>query len=134
MRKLSCIRGYFQYGWRNHDSRTCRHGNPESRLSNDTQWLNSVVEGIEDLVKRYAQGRCQNHFSGQPQHENYSGAKVEEEKQTKIVAFELSQKMPFPLSELIWDYQVIDDGVEQEIIAFAVKPSRDPFAKGLWWS
>ena len=49
--------------------------------------------------------------------------KVEEEKQTKIVAFELSQKMPFPLSELIWDYQVIDDdGVEQEILAFAVKP------------
>ena len=31
--------------------------------------------------------------------------------------------MPFPLSELIWDYQVIDDdGVEQEILAFAVKP------------
>ena len=31
--------------------------------------------------------------------------------------------MPFPLSELIWDYQVVDDdGVEQEILAFAVKP------------
>jgi type IV pilus assembly protein PilM len=31
--------------------------------------------------------------------------------------------MPFPLAELIWDYQVIDDdGVEQEILAFAVKP------------
>ena len=31
--------------------------------------------------------------------------------------------MPVPLAELIWDYQVIDDdGVEQEILAFAVKP------------
>lgn len=31
--------------------------------------------------------------------------------------------MPFPLAELIWDYQIIDDdGVEQEILAFAVKP------------
>ena len=30
--------------------------------------------------------------------------------------------MPFPLAELVWDYQVIDDdGVEQEILAFAVK-------------
>ena len=48
---------------------------------------------------------------------------VEEEKQKKIVAFELMQKMPVPLTELIWDYQVIDDdGVEQEILAFAVKP------------
>ena len=33
------------------------------------------------------------------------------------------KKCHFPLSELIWDYQVIDDdGVEQEILAFAVKP------------
>ena len=49
--------------------------------------------------------------------------KVEKEKQDKIVAFELSQKMPFPLAELIWDYQIIDDdGVEQEILSFAVKP------------
>ena len=49
--------------------------------------------------------------------------KVEKDKQDKIVGFELSQKMPFPLAELIWDYQVIDDdGVEQEILAFAVKP------------
>ena len=46
---------------------------------------------------------------------------MEEEKQKKIVAFELMQKMPVPLTELIWDYQVIDDdGVEQEILA-AVK-------------
>ena len=48
---------------------------------------------------------------------------VEEEKQRKIVSFELSQKMPLPLSELVWDYLVIDDdGVEEEILAFAVKP------------
>ena len=31
--------------------------------------------------------------------------------------------MPLPLSELVWDYLVIDDdGVEEEILAFAVKP------------
>ena len=39
------------------------------------------------------------------------------------MAFELSQKMPFPLADLIWDYQIIDDdGVEEEVLAFAVKP------------
>jgi type IV pilus assembly protein PilM len=48
---------------------------------------------------------------------------VEPEKQRKIVSFELSQKMPLPLSDLVWDYIVIDDdGVEEEILAFAVKP------------
>ena len=31
--------------------------------------------------------------------------------------------MPFPLTEMTWDFQVIDDdGIEQEILAFAVKP------------
>ena len=48
---------------------------------------------------------------------------VDPVKQRKIVAFELSQKMPFPLADLIWDYQIIDDdGVEEEVLAFAVKP------------
>ena len=49
--------------------------------------------------------------------------KVEIEKQRKIVSFELSQKMPFPLKTLIWDFLVIDDdGIEQEILTFAIKP------------
>ena len=48
--------------------------------------------------------------------------KVEAAKQFKIVSYELTQKMPFPLQDLVWDYQVIDDdGIEQEILAFAVK-------------
>ena len=49
--------------------------------------------------------------------------KVELDKQKKVIAFELSQKMPFPLDSLIWDFLVIDDdGIEQEIITFAIKP------------
>ena len=49
--------------------------------------------------------------------------KVEIEKQRKVVSFELSQKMPFPLENLIWDFLVIDDdGIEQEILSFAIKP------------
>jgi len=49
--------------------------------------------------------------------------KVEQAKQRKIVSYELGQKMPVPLEEMVWDFQVIDDdGIEQEILAFAVKP------------
>jgi type IV pilus assembly protein PilM len=49
--------------------------------------------------------------------------KVESTKQRQVVSYELGQKMPFPLAEMTWDFQVIDDdGIEQEILAFAVKP------------
>ena len=49
---------------------------------------------------------------------------VEKTKQKKIISFELSQKLPVPLTELIWDFSVIDDdGVEEEVLAYAVKPS-----------
>ena len=34
---------------------------------------------------------------------------VEKTKQKKIISFELSQKLPVPLTELIWDFSVIDD-------------------------
>ena len=93
--------------------------------SNDSQWLDSVIESIESLcVKMKLKGDARIIFPGSLLlTKTIRVPKVEKEKQTKIVAFELSQKMPFPLSELIWDYQVIDDdGVEQEILAFAVKP------------
>ncbi len=49
--------------------------------------------------------------------------KVEQSKQRNIVSYELGQKMPVPLEEMVWDFQVIDDdGIEQEILAYAVKP------------
>ena len=49
--------------------------------------------------------------------------KVEAAKQKQVVSYELGQKMPFPLSEMNWDFQIIDDdGIEQEILAYAVKP------------
>ena len=49
--------------------------------------------------------------------------KVEDLKQREVVSYELGQKMPVPLDTMIWDFQIIDDdGIEQEILAYAVKP------------
>jgi type IV pilus assembly protein PilM len=49
--------------------------------------------------------------------------KVEESKKRKIVEYELSQKLPFPIKDLTWDFSVIDDdGIEEEILSFAIKP------------
>ena len=94
-------------------------------LTKEDAWLDSLVTGLEKLSEKMSlKGEVRFIFPG-----NLLLTKtirvphVDEEKQRKIVAFELSQKMPFPLSELIWDYQIIDDdGVEEEVLAFAVKP------------
>jgi len=93
--------------------------------SNDQNWLAALISGLDELCqKQKLKGNARFIFPGSLLlNKTLRVPHVEEEKQKKIVAFELSQKMPFPLSELIWDYQVIDDdGVEQEILAFAVKP------------
>tara|TARA_B110000008_G_scaffold279183_1_gene325275 strand:- start:19308 stop:21071 length:1764 start_codon:yes stop_codon:yes gene_type:complete len=93
--------------------------------SNDQIWLDSLMAGLESLCKNEKlKGDARFIFPGSLLlNKTIRVPHVDEEKQKKIVAFELSQKMPFPLAELIWDYQVIDDdGVEQEILAFAVKP------------
>ncbi|MEO0794508.1 MAG: pilus assembly protein PilM [Verrucomicrobiota bacterium] len=47
---------------------------------------------------------------------------VEEAKRAQIIAYEAAQQIPYPLSEVVWDHQVIaDDGVETEVILIAVK-------------
>ena len=94
-------------------------------LTSEEMWLDSLVDGLAKLIAKLSiKGDVRFIFPG-----NLLLTKtirvphVDKEKQRKIVAFELSQKMPFPLSDLIWDYQIIDDdGVEDEVLAFAVKP------------
>ena len=93
--------------------------------SSEEQWLDCFSEGLKKLCAREKiKGNARFIFPGcLLLTKTIRVPHVEEEKQKKIVAFELMQKMPVPLTELIWDYQVIDDdGVEQEILAFAVKP------------
>ena len=92
--------------------------------SDEDGWIDQVSESIQEAITEH-------HFKGEvsvilPSSKLLAKTlrvpKVESEKQDKIVSFELTQKMPFPLEELVWDYQVIDDdGIEQEIMAFAVK-------------
>ena len=94
-------------------------------LTKEEAWLDSLVDGLQKLTEKMSlKGEVRFIFPG-----NLLLTKtirvphVDPEKQRKIVAFELSQKMPFPLADLIWDYQIIDDdGVEEEVLAFAVKP------------
>src|ERR1700720_711014 len=40
---------------------------------------------------------------------------VEEEKIERIIAFEAQQNVPFPIDEVVWDYQLIGGGGEKEV-------------------
>lgn len=94
--------------------------------SNESLWLDALAEGLEKLVARGI-GKGETHFilpGNLLLTKTIRAPHVEEGKQRQIVAFELQQKMPYPLAELIWDYQVVeDDGVEQEVLAIAVRPA-----------
>lgn len=94
--------------------------------SDDNLWLDAVVEGLGKLTaKLNLKGEAYMVLPGSLLlTKTIRAPRVEEGKQRQIVAFELQQKMPYPLAELIWDYQVVeDDGVEQEVLAIAVRPT-----------
>ncbi len=49
---------------------------------------------------------------------------VEASRQLEVISFEAEKNIPYPMSEVSWDYQVIsDDGVETEIFLSSMKSS-----------
>ncbi len=49
---------------------------------------------------------------------------VEASRQLEVISFEAEKNIPYPISEVSWDYQVIsDDGVETEIFLSSMKSS-----------
>src|SRR5256886_9106275 len=40
---------------------------------------------------------------------------VEQEKIDKIISFEAQQNVPFPIDEVVWDYQVVGGGLDEQI-------------------
>jgi type IV pilus assembly protein PilM len=95
-----------------------------SCANDEDGWIDQVAESIKEVTTEHSlKGEVSVILpSSKLLAKTLRVPKVESEKQDKIVSFELTQKMPFPLEDLVWDYQVIDDdGIEQEIMAFAVK-------------
>jgi len=95
-------------------------------FSVEDEWLDGVAVGLTEMKKTYGVGG-EAHFilpSNLLLTKTIRVPHVEESKQEQIVTFELQQKMPYPLGELVWGYQVVeDDGVEQEVLAAAVRPA-----------
>ena len=48
---------------------------------------------------------------------------IEQEKIEKIVSFEAQQNVPFPIDEVVWDYQLVGGGLDQQVqvVLIAIK-------------
>src|SRR3954470_11804847 len=48
---------------------------------------------------------------------------VDEEKIERIIAFEAQQNVPFPIDEVVWDYQLVGAGADEqiEVVLVAIK-------------
>ena len=101
------------------------HKTTKPETSDEEQWMDSVRETLKEICKENKiKGPAKLILPGSKLlSKTLRVPKVESTKQRQVVSYELGQKMPFPLGEMTWDFQVIDDdGIEQEILAFAVKP------------
>jgi len=50
---------------------------------------------------------------------------VEEEKIERIIAFEAQQNVPFPINEVVWDYQLVGGGTDEQIQVVLVAIKED---------
>ena len=48
---------------------------------------------------------------------------VDEEKIDRIIAFEAQQNVPFPIDEVVWDYQLVGGGADEQlqVVLVAIK-------------
>src|SRR5437016_10546057 len=50
---------------------------------------------------------------------------IEEEKIERIIAFEAQQNVPFPIDEVVWDYQLVGGGADEQIQVVLVAIKED---------
>lgn len=96
--------------------------NPDASL--DSEWAAMIGQALREIVQREK-------FSGQatvglPGHHILGKfikiPSVEETKRAKIVQFEAQQNIPYPLHEVVWDYQVVaEHGIDLELMLAAAK-------------
>jgi type IV pilus assembly protein PilM len=76
------------------------------------------LASLRELVAELQTQRCEVNYAIAPQSVFARFVKlpaIEEEKIQRIVAFEAQQNVPFPIDEVVWDYQVIGGGGNEEI-------------------
>ncbi|WOO41886.1 pilus assembly protein PilM [Rubellicoccus peritrichatus] len=95
----------------------------EYDFSIEDDWLHATVQAVKSLTSSGYKGKATLIAPGyQLLTKSIKVPHVEKAKQQQIIAFEAQQNIPYPLSEVVWDNQVIaDDGVETEVLLIAIK-------------
>jgi type IV pilus assembly protein PilM len=77
-----------------------------------------IVEALREMMRelRIKRGQVNYAAAGQSVFARFVKLpSVEEEKIEKIIAFEAQQNVPFPIDEVVWDYQLVGGGGDEEI-------------------
>jgi len=96
--------------------------NPDASL--DGEWPAMIGRALNESIRREKMSGTA--IIGLPGHhilgKFIKTPSVEESKRTKIVQFEAQQNIPYPLDEVIWDYQVVaEHGIDLELMLAAAK-------------
>ena len=79
---------------------------------------------ISELVKRLKIGKSKVRYAISGQSAFIRFVKLpplQEDNIEQLVTFEAQQHVPFPLAEVVWDYELIDGGAEKEAVIVAIK-------------
>ena len=76
------------------------------------------LAALQELVSEFHARNCDVNYAVAPQSVFARFVKlpsIEQEKLERIIAFEAQQNVPFPIDEVVWDYQLVGGGGEEQI-------------------
>lgn len=83
-----------------------------------------IKVGLEDLVEKLQipKGKVRYAISGQSVFTRFVKLPpLQEDNIEQLVTFEAQQHVPFPINEVVWDYEMIEGGDEKEVVIVAIK-------------
>jgi type IV pilus assembly protein PilM len=96
----------------------------DTETTDDLQWARAVGDAIRRIVtQRRMRGPVTLIVPGHLTLTKFIRVPhVDEARREKIIQFEARQNIPYPLEEVVWDYQIVyDDGVDFEVALCAIK-------------
>ena len=90
----------------------------------DASRIGQIRITIADLAQRLRVGKTKTRYaiSGQAVFTRFVKLPpLQEDNIEQLVTFEAQQHVPFPLQEVVWDYELIEGGTEKEVVIVAIK-------------
>jgi len=90
----------------------------------DASRISQTRVAIGDLAQRLKVGKTKARYaiSGQAVFTRFVKLPpLQEDNIEQLVTFEAQQHVPFPLNEVVWDYELIEGGTDKEVVIVAIK-------------